>query len=126
MKEPVLEGAELADMRSRICAGMKRFFHTKSMEGLLSRAVRVHPATARPCFVHFIKRTAGCQRILATCHVADSCQQHVAYLIHLTTLIQGCSSANQVLVIRYVNRNMNDECRRSAEEACVLSCLLPA
>lgn len=36
--EPTLDPNEAADMRSRICAGMKRFFHTKSMEGLLSRA----------------------------------------------------------------------------------------
>ena len=27
-------------MRARICAGMKRYFHTKSIEGLLSNRVR--------------------------------------------------------------------------------------
>jgi hypothetical protein len=31
---------EVADMRARICAGMKRYFHTKQTEGLLSNRVR--------------------------------------------------------------------------------------
>ena len=36
---------EVADMRARICAGMKRYFHTKQTEGLLSNRVR---AAAEP------------------------------------------------------------------------------
>ena len=31
---------ELADMRVRICVGMKRYFHQKNVEGLLSNSVR--------------------------------------------------------------------------------------
>ena len=31
---------ELADMRARICIGMKRYFYRKNIEGLLSNSVR--------------------------------------------------------------------------------------
>ena len=37
--EPTAE--ELADMRVRICVGMKRYFHGKNVEGLLSNSVSV-------------------------------------------------------------------------------------
>ena len=40
MQEAGVEAGEAADMRARIYAGMKRFFHTKSTQGLLSNAVR--------------------------------------------------------------------------------------
>jgi hypothetical protein len=39
--EPTAE--ELADMRARICVGMKRYFHGKNVEGLLSNAVSYVP-----------------------------------------------------------------------------------
>ena len=33
------EPAELADMRARICIGMKRYFYSKNAGGLLSNSV---------------------------------------------------------------------------------------
>jgi len=42
LQGPQPEAEEVADMRARICAGMKRYFHTKSIEGLLSnRGLRI-------------------------------------------------------------------------------------
>lgn len=41
---PQPEAEEVADMRARICAGMKRYFHTKSIEGLLSNRVPTWPS----------------------------------------------------------------------------------
>lgn len=34
-----VEPAELADMRARICIGMKRYFYSKNVGGLLSNSV---------------------------------------------------------------------------------------
>ena len=46
IQTPALQPAaeEVADMRARICAGMKRYFHTKQTEGLLSNRVRATAA----------------------------------------------------------------------------------
>ena len=41
MDSPEPTAEELADMRVRICVGMKRYFHQKNVEGLLSNAVRI-------------------------------------------------------------------------------------
>lgn len=48
--------SELAERRARLAIGLKRYFHSKRLEGLLSTAVRPFILPGRTCAIRFAHR----------------------------------------------------------------------
>lgn len=88
----------MADMRGRICIGMKRYFYSKNVEGLLSNAVRrpesllsiLQPALSRKLSIGFTAYDTEQDPVSSACAQLLLLQPTVFLFALLASLISSC------------------------------------